>query len=214
MNWIDIENGLRAWAMSGSGLASDRVVLADGGNRPVDDGTPYVAITISSSLQVGHDGLTIDDNPAPTPGAEIIYTARGMRQLTITFQCFGGNRTGPAAPTAALEGIVTARSLPSASDALQEAGIGVGRMSAVKWIAGVVGGSLFEPRAILEVTAFVGSERTETGTYIEHVEETPVIDGETLPSFTADSDGTVFYGRRAAGAETFTLAEDATAEIA
>lgn len=188
-----VETAMRAWVMAGTGLASSRVCLADDGPRPDDDGTPYVSISGLEPLQRGHDGVRVTDTPGAVlgDGEEITHTARGMRQLDVRFQCFGGTvpgraATGSGSPVAMLSGVVAARALPTAADALREAGVGVGVMGKVQWVSTGRVDSIFEPRAVLDVTCFVGSETTERGTFIQKARITPEINGEELPEFEVD----------------------------
>lgn len=188
-----VEDALRAWVMAGTGLAPARVVLADGGSRPEDDATPYVSISGLEPLQRGMDGRKITDNPASVlgDGQEIKHTASGIRQLDVRFQCFGGTvegspTTGNSAPVAMLAGVVAARSLPTASEALQAAGVGVGAMGKVQWLPGSVGGGIFEARAVLDVTCYVGSEVSEFTTFIQKTRITPTINEVEGDEFEVD----------------------------
>jgi hypothetical protein len=186
-----IENALVTWARAGSGLAASRVILEDGGPRPAldpDSPLPYVSIHLDGPAPVGHDGLTVTDNPASTlgDGAEIQHTARGLREMTVRFQAFGPPALGSSAPCAVLAGIIAARTLPTSSDALSTAGVGVGRMTKVNWIAGVVGGQLFEPRAWFDAVCYVGSEVSEFGTFIQKTRITPTVNDVERDEFEVD----------------------------
>jgi hypothetical protein len=74
-------------------------------------------------------------------------------------------------PVAILEAVRGSVLLPSAQDALDLAGVGVAWTGPVGFLDGTLS-SVFEPRAVMEIRAFVTSEIIDLGTYVETVEIT------------------------------------------
>lgn len=129
-----------------------------------------VAIDLTSAGTGTH---TLDDSPTfARQGAEVNYRARGMRRVTLTITCYGDSPIGAAGPSSVVGDVLSAVALPSRSDALAAAGVGISDLGEVVAIDGVVDSTLLEPRAFSEVVFFATSELVETGTYIEHVQVT------------------------------------------
>src|SRR5690606_2698590 len=119
------------------------------------------------------DWIDIEDAEEPEDAEEIVHRSRGMREATLSIQCFAGvdgAATGASAPAALLHSVVAAANLPTRRAALNAAGVGIGSLGPVQSIDGVLGSSVFEPRATLEVRLFLTGEVTELGTYVESVD--------------------------------------------
>lgn len=108
-------------------------------------------------------------------GAELNALSRGMRRVTLSVQCFGGDADGAASPTALLDAVVSA--LPGRAKLLRAAGVGVMQTSAVGSTDGIVNATVLEPRATLTLTLSLKSEVQDPDTYIERVVATPTVDG-------------------------------------
>lgn len=170
--WSTVENALHAWVVAGSGLPAARVVWS---GEPVARPTPpYITIKIAGVRKVGEDWRQTRDAPAPaSAGEEIVHSVRGRRELSITLQCFDGDATGVNMPLALLERVKTSVRLPTIHAGLRAAGVGVAAFGNVTAIdTAQLGASRFEPRAILDLRAFVSSEVEEFTTYIQHAEVT------------------------------------------
>lgn len=166
--WTTVEDAIQLWVRTAAGVSSDRVMWAQQNNpRPV---APFVTLRVTRMRRIGQDWIDVEDNPTPTPGNEIIHRARGVREMQVSLQCIGGQGFGTSAPIAILENVISYLRLPTVHDALVAAGVGVARFSQVISIDGVVGSTLFEPRATLDFFAFLAEEVEETGTFIEFVE--------------------------------------------
>ncbi len=105
-------------------------------------------------------------------GAEILHTGRGTRRATLSIQAFAADAVGATSPRAYLEALRASAVLPSQKARLEDASIGLAPLGPVTAIDGIIGSSLFDPRATLEATLFLVSEVSESGTYIETVQVT------------------------------------------
>lgn len=177
--WATIENAVSAWVRAGSGLDSSHVIWErQNGRRPT---SAFISLALLSVRPIGQDWLRSEDAEDPEDGADILYTAEGHREVTLQMQCFAGAATGATSPEAILEGVATAARLPTRRAALSAAGFGLAvPVGPIQSIPGVIGSSLLEPRAVLEVRGFVASDATELGTYIESAEVTDEVFEETF----------------------------------
>lgn len=137
-----------------------------------------VVVTITSA---GSGTNTVASTATTTlAGQEIAQRARGPRQALLQLQCLagaptGGAPTGVTSPAAILHDAITSHSLETRAFALAAAGIGVGRVEAIRSIDGVVNTVRFEPRAIAQVHLHLASELVETSTYVQVVNATDQI---------------------------------------
>lgn len=166
--WTAVENALHAWVVAATGLPADRVIWAQqAAPRPA---TPYVTLRVDNIRRIGQDWLRSYNNPTPTAGNEIILASQGQREAVVTLQCFGGTATQSTSPLALLHAAVAGANLQSRRDAFNTAGIGMAGFGPVQSIDGVLGSSVFEPRATVEARFFLAEEIQETTTFIEFVE--------------------------------------------
>lgn len=135
---------------------------------------------ISAIRPIGNDWVDNENNPTPTAGAEVLMKVRGVRRCTFSLQCFAAMGTGATGPTAILNDVITACSLPSISDALDAAFVGVSDYGDIKSMDGVVNSTRFEPRATVEIVFYAKAELVETATYIEHVQIQNLTTGESF----------------------------------
>ncbi len=171
--WATVERALRAWIVTAAGLPPERVVwAAQGAQRPTGPGTAWISLRIVGIRRRGHDGLTYAEVVDPDPGAEVEFRARGVRECTLSIQCFGG-AVGDDSAQARLDRVVSTVHLPSARAALQVASVGIARFSQVRTVDGFLGAAVFEPRAQVDATFFLAQEVVELGTFIETVELDP-----------------------------------------
>lgn len=169
LQWTTIENQLWTWIQTRSGLAPERVIWA-AQNSPRPAAGPYITLAIRLVKAVGTGWVKKIVNPTPTAGAEIIHVARNMQRCTLEVTYWGGEPLGPTSGAAILNTIIESLALPSVYESLTA--LGVAQSTPVQIITGVVGSTLVEPRARLDLVFFAPSELTETGTYVENVEVT------------------------------------------
>lgn len=168
MQMSAIESAIVAWVRTGSGLAIGKVIWA-AQNSPAPE-SPYIALRMRAIRPLGSDWLDVEDNPTPTPGAEVLLKLRGMRRVTLGITCYGATGTGGTGPLAIVTDVLAALGLPSVSAALVAASVGVSSIADVLAVDGVVNSTLLEPRATVDVQFYATSELVEACTYIEHVE--------------------------------------------
>lgn len=147
------------WAIK---VSANAIKVADSFGRAIAASPTPVDLTDAGT---GTHTL-VDTSDTVRAGAEILSTARGTREAVVSIQAFGGTATEAGAPRALLERVVAFATLPSRRAALAAAGVGIGSLGTVQSVDGVVGASLFEPRATLEARLFITSEVSETSTYI------------------------------------------------
>ena len=164
MTWSAVLEALRVWVATASGTTT--IFWQQEGARPA---SPYITIRVTLR-RTGQDWLDVEDAVAPVEGAEIVHYARGTRELAVTLQAYGGSAVGASAPAALLDLVQAKAILPTARDALNAAGIGLGTFGPIQVVDILRNGDVLEPRAVMEVRGFVASEVFETGTFIETVE--------------------------------------------
>lgn len=165
-----IEDALHAWVAAGSGLGTSKVIWY-GQNGKALTGS-YVVLRVLAIRPVGNDWVDTVDNPSPSAGAEVLNKVRGMRRVRLQLTCFAGTPIGASGAASILNDVLTSIALPSRSDALAAAGVGISNLGDVTAIDGVINSNLLEPRALAEVVFFAAAELVETGTYIQHVQVT------------------------------------------
>ncbi len=168
-----MRTAIAAWAYTGTGLPTGKVIWADqGGPRPP---APYVSLAIISGDQMrGMDWVDVEDAASPIDGAEISHVVRGPRTCTLSVQCFGtaaNAADGPGdSPLALLARMRAYTRLPTVRAALLAAGVGVGTFGDVASVGALISTVTSEPRAAFTVTLNYASEVEELGTYIETAE--------------------------------------------
>lgn len=100
-------------------------------------------------------------------GSEITYTSRGQRECIVTLQAYGGTF---AQPMTLLHDAIAGANLQTRRDAFKTAGIGMAGFGPVQSLDGVLGESIYEPRAIVECRFFLANEVSENTTFIQFVE--------------------------------------------
>lgn len=164
--WTTIEDAITAWVIAGSGIAAGSVIWGEQNGGRI--ATPYIDL-VTEIEDIGPDWIFTDDAAAPSAENEIDYFSQGMRRMTIRMRCFGGPAKGSTSAKARLEAVKASHRLPSNHEALRIADIGISEFSPVSNITGVLNSTKLEPRAMMDVIAFVPSSISETGTYIEVV---------------------------------------------
>lgn len=181
MDHTAIKAALRAWVVRGSGLAASNVIWTLGERRPTG---PYISMRLGIET-IGQDWVDAEANPTPTAGHEAVSIVRGTRKLRLDMQCFAAVGDSSAADAwAILHEVMTAAALPTVSDQLEAAKLGLAKYDGPTQIDGVVNSSRFEPRATATAWLFTTAEVSETGPSYDNVEATASIEtpsGDDLP---------------------------------
>lgn len=128
---------------------------------------PYIAMKLTDVRTIGHDWTTREDAEAPAPGAEVLFRHRGARIVALELQCFTVKAGGAGGAGGILSDAVAA--LAVHVNALDLAGIGIGNIGPIRALDSRRG-SLFEPRAVVEIDLHLASELESYSGYIEHVQ--------------------------------------------
>ena len=167
ISWTTIENAIRAWVISGTGLTSAQVIFANQGEEAPEG--QYAAIYLTESSN-GQPWLVNEYDEDGDPGEEITHYARNVSTVEVQIQIFGGAATGPTSGAALLNQLKGKTRLPTIHAALKLGGWAPATFDATQNISGVLGGSIFEPRASMTCRGSAGAEASELGTYIEFVQ--------------------------------------------
>lgn len=172
ITWTAVEDAIIAWVRAGSGLDAEHVYWT--AKRPTPTTGPYITARVIAVRGIGQDWVDVVDAAVPAPGAEIEHRVRGTREMLLRLQCFPGTpdgaSTGAGAAVMLLDQVKTSQRLPPLHDALDAAGIGVLGSTAPTAVDGVVGSTIFEARAVMEVRCSLAPEVSVPGTYIQFVE--------------------------------------------
>ncbi len=99
-------------------------------------------------------------NPNPSPGQEMIHTARLVERLALTIAVFNAQ----AVAESMLSDLVNA--LPQYADALRASGWAPATFSDVQNIS-IAGAAFFEPRCQMTAYGYTSSSATEAGTIVD-----------------------------------------------
>ncbi len=172
--WSDVRTAIVTWVGAASGLGTSKVwwgLQAEGARRA----KPYIAMRIMSTRNPGgRDWVDIQDAANPTAGAEIEHIVRGNRIITLQLQAFA-DESSTSNALQILDDVMTKVRLPSAHDALYLAGVSVLDHEPVQSTEGVINTTQQESRAVVIARLSLASEVSETGTYIEVVNQTITI---------------------------------------
>lgn len=142
------------------------------------DAMNNVAHDITSSGTGTH--TLVDTADTVRQGQEIKLQSRGMREASLTLQCFGGTAHGSGSAVALLNAVVSNANTETRRTAFHAAGIGMGRIDNVRSLDGILGASVFESRSIVEARFFLAEEVSENFTYIDYVEVEDLTRSQTL----------------------------------
>jgi hypothetical protein len=166
-DWKAIEDALRAWVLTTSGYADQRVLFGyQNDNAPQDD---YITITLGGLLQLGQDCLISSTDLLRPPGQEIKLQVSGDREFSVTVEAFTTAVTGQATARALMSRVQTALKLSSIRGALLLAGISPFDHGDVQWLPAVYR-TTFEGRAILTIRCYIRDDVAEFAGYIDKVE--------------------------------------------
>ncbi|MFZ5440464.1 MAG: phage neck terminator protein [Myxococcota bacterium] len=173
MNVVDLENAIRAWVLSSSGLSAGAVVFAHQDGRVPEEGA---YISLGDIVQVGLDELRWSFDPGQPAGQEVGFTTNGPRTFTVTCSFFGGPTTGsPTSRSRALD-CQSALRLPTVRSALNAAGLGVLQEGTVRWVP-AMDGTGWQGGAVLEVLFCARQTASERTGYISQYEGSATLTG-------------------------------------
>lgn len=193
MNYQVAEDAIRAWLVSAE--------LGGGMERPIDADHIYFAhqndladppadcfvVSVGDLLLVGVDAADWRFDPSGHENEEILFSARGMRRLSVTIQCFTPETSevsaSPVTARAHLALVQGALSLPPIRDALNAAGLGLADAGTVRWLPNKRP-ARWEGFAVLEVAFHVSATFQARTGYIATVEGEGTVSSEPVP-FTA-----------------------------
>jgi hypothetical protein len=112
-------------------------------------------------------------------GQEMTTTAKGLRRLSLTLQCFALDATGLGHARAYLHALVARAALPSMSAILDAANLALLEFSDITTMDLIEQTTVFRPRAVVIAEFYTTSEISEDGTIIESVEVTSLLTGHT-----------------------------------
>lgn len=183
INTTAIKAALRQWVINGSGFSAGNVIWTLGKRRPAG---PYVHMRVNWGKPIGSDMLFTSATPSPTPGNDVTYTVIGSRRPTLTLTCFSDadDNSGDVSPESVLNSVLTAAYLPSSSNVLRAARIGLMKFGDVTPVDVTINSVEFEPRAFVLVTFNITASLSETGPGFTSVQASGSIldeeDGDTI----------------------------------
>lgn len=153
-----LENAVRAWVLSASGLADADVYFED------EDGTakskpkaaaPYITISLGDLVELAPLQVTDSYDNAAAAGQEMVETVTAIYELPVELQAFTPRTTGGSTARSILSRVQLGLGLSTVRDALNAAGLGLRRRGAIRWVPSVRQAK-FEGRAVLELSFQVG----------------------------------------------------------
>ena len=184
-SWVTIEQAIQAWCTAATGLD----VIWSNQDSPRPSGQ-YIALQ-ATATSIGRGWTERDDADAPLAGAEVTSTHRTVKRLDVEIQCFGGTGTGTANPANVCSDLADYAGLPSQKSRFKTAKWSPVKFDPVQNISGILNGSTFEPRAVMRCHGYIVGEISETSTYIQIVQVTNQITGDT---FSVDAGAPTFPG--------------------
>ena len=166
IDFATLQSVIQQWVVTGSGLAGNQVIWG-GQNSPRPTGT-FIELRLTMSQMQGidwHDNEFLSNTFTQ-------YT-RGPRKATVTMQCFdgvpgSGNTIGNRTPVSILTDVIAWAGSQSVLDALNVV-CGLGSISSVTSLDGVIDQARYEQRALCTVEIHLASEISEVAGYIDTV---------------------------------------------
>jgi hypothetical protein len=181
-DWSALENAIRTWVKTGSGLSDTLVIWANqDGPRPTSQ---HATILIGADTPVGAAPAVTHayDEDADT-GEEITITAREVSELAVTVQILGGAATTSSNARALAKKTQVALGLPTVRAALKAAGLSCFDRGKVESVPEVLDAD-YEARAVLDVRFYIADDASEVIGYIATVE---IEDLDTGTIYTVES---------------------------
>lgn len=157
ISFTTVENAIRAWVISGTGFASNKVYFE--GQEFVQVARPYATITITSIRKLGLDWGTIAEPTVELPNPPNIL--EGPRELSISISVYTNSQLGEQGCLAIGENLITALQLDSVHTALRNARVSVVSTGPVILVPGFEDEIRPVARANVDVVARVMSEKQE-----------------------------------------------------
>lgn len=171
LDWATLEAAIQAWVSTASGVTT--MWDGQGGSRPE---VPYV--TMNAVVADKGPGWTTHEDADPSvPEAELVETFTQVKELALSLRCFGETSLGTSQPSAILDSVMGQASLSGTRELLRAGGWVPARINPVLRIPGVIGGTVFEPRAQVQCFGNVNSQITGTATYVQIVKVTNNLTG-------------------------------------
>lgn len=170
------KKAIHDWVVAGAQLTATSVLWAgqDKAKRPASGA--WASLRIVSDRDLGLGWSRQDDNPTPTPGAELQVEHENMSEALLRIELHHIGATDAFAVMAMLRRLRAARRMESQQELLRAANVGLLSVEEVRDGTGGIQSTLVEPRATVDVRLQLSSYLVEYMTYIETVEITGEID--------------------------------------
>ena len=176
IGWASIQSAIYTWVTTATGLEA---IWAGQRHAPAPTGQ-YLSLSLRPSGSSGQGWTDVIDTSGAPSENEITHRYRNVYRMELEIQCFAGDGQGAAQPLAQLMKLEAASKLPTRLAALEAGGWVPAEFDAPLDFSGGFGeGAVFEKRAVLTCRGLATLEASETGTYIEFVEATNEISGDT-----------------------------------
>lgn len=171
-----LEPGVDYWLIV---IDEDTVQVAE--NFPRAIAAVPTPIDLTSSGSGNH---TIIGQPTTMrAGEEAFYRVRGPRVMRLSMQCFADpspTAADSADPSAILLKVRALAECPPHDENLNTAGVGLGEFGDVVPLDGLIGATLFEPRATMEVPINLAEEESAPAQIIERLEVEVEVDDVSI----------------------------------
>jgi hypothetical protein len=184
MSWAAVRDAIQGVIVTASGLAASQVIwqYQSANEPPMDDahGNAYIALSLSSPIGIGIDGIVATTDLSRPAGQEIKLAVNGVREITLTIEVYTNAVVSSAIEADALEiaeRIRTSFTLPSIMDALAAVQVATfDTQQPVQYVPAVVavafrGRAVYEVRCYLPAPAvadYIGYIAKATGTITAH----------------------------------------------
>ncbi len=164
--WPGIEDALRTWVKSSTGLDDDHVIWSDQtGKRPTN---AYATLRIGALVPIGSvDEVAMITDLGQSAGREIELKVTGSRRFNVSVQLFTPATVSGSSALALLANVQLALGLPTVRQSLADAGITPFDSGAPQNVS-ALSGTKFEGRSTLEVGFYTLATASEYTGFIEH----------------------------------------------
>lgn len=176
-SWKDVEDGIRAWVIAGSGLPAGNVTFLDQNGRA--PGGTLIGIRLGDPVVIGQDGMETLTDLDRDAGEEIEHRTFGVREFVVYLQAYTADTTGGGSARAWLSKVQASVRLPSIKAGLQAVGVSAFDLGRIQVLNKVVEAG-FEGRAILEVRCYANESVSEFNGYISQSQITDLASGNTF----------------------------------
>lgn len=170
MDWGAVEQTLRGWIKSATGLDDEHVLRYGQDMSGVT--LPFCDVRITFIQPVGAaDAVDHDYNSGAPAGEEITYTARGIREFGVRVRAFSTLAVGTNSAQALLSKVQTFMALPGGRAAFQAGGFTAFDQGRILSVPAILDAN-WEGQAFLETRFYAEETATEKTTYIQTAELT------------------------------------------